>query len=1050
MAESFENWINDFDLSDRVAPEFYRNTEEISADANNAAQAHVMRRAWADMALDGILCVESVPTVYFKTAEQPPAEELRVLQRKLWSQGVAPILIVITPDKAMVYSGLATPAKSKERINESDRLVKIIDRVSEQQEIRGLVRTIESGLLFNQYKKSFDPENRVDRSLVKNLAAARDVMMSNPNRRMTDQEVHALLGRIVFTSYLTDRRIIQDRYFEEAGAVGCRSVLDIIQNWEWPESNRLLYALFKKLREDFNGDVFDGDLDKEELDISSSDVAALYGLLSGEDIETGQLTLGFWAYDFSVIPIETISAIYEGFLKVENPTDKRDSGTYYTPRFLAELVLDIALEGVDSLLGKRFLDPACGSGIFLVGLFNRLAEEWRRKNPTAKNPRRFKALLDIIRSSLYGIDKNETACRIAAFSLYLALLDQLKPRDIQELQIRGKILPKLVSYRGESNSADSPRNIFSRDFFEDSFLLNFERDPDLPREGFDLVLGNPPWTRAQQPRAKEWGRGLPIAQNQLAQYFVCKSGDHVNVGGKICFVLPAGILFNHQAKAIEFQKYWLKNFQIDKILNLADLRFFAFGSATAPFIVARFRPQERADPKHRIQYLTPKTEYKSLRVEVVSLPASETKSISQEAILKDISRTKSTGIWKKYYWGTPRDRRFIDRLLELPALNEIAGPPKEQKRWVTGEGFQPLGRNDSPDKAVPSGFRSGDFFLNANAKFHLVLDPKDCDRIGPRWRMVRRMPGKARAIFAAPHVLIAAGSLKAAYSNFDVYFRHAINSIHGPRVDENILRFVAAFIASDLAKYFLFHTSSGWGIERDEIDISEILRLPFPLPAENYGETHSLKLMTEVSRLMQGIEEFRANSILFEPSSIEELYESRILPLIYDYFRVTPDEKMLIDTTLNVAIPSITPNRNGRKRIPVLEESSSEERTDYLRVLCSTINGWATSGEFGVSGRTIVSYSTGEGIAIVSKSPNRRAGLEPIEEISRTSLDDAISRMWTIVHSKTATISHLAEIKVFDRDSIYILKPLAKWNWTTTCALNDADEIAASILRRNG
>src|SRR5207253_10026625 len=58
---------------------------------------------------------------------------------------------------------------------------------------------------------------------------------------------------------------------------------------------------------------------------------------------------------------------------------KKKTGAFYTPRFLAEMVLDVALEGMSSLLDKRFLDPACGSGIFLVGLFNRLAEEWARK-----------------------------------------------------------------------------------------------------------------------------------------------------------------------------------------------------------------------------------------------------------------------------------------------------------------------------------------------------------------------------------------------------------------------------------------------------------------------------------------------------------------------------------------------------------------------------------------------------------------------------------------------------------------------------------------------
>ena len=79
----------------------------------------------------------------------------------------------------------------------------------------------------------------------------------------------------------------------------------------------------------------------------------------------------------------------------------------------------MALEGFDCLLDKRFLDPACGSGIFLVGLFNRLAEKWKRKNPHARYDKQAVELMAILRNNIAGADENSTACRIAAFSLYL-------------------------------------------------------------------------------------------------------------------------------------------------------------------------------------------------------------------------------------------------------------------------------------------------------------------------------------------------------------------------------------------------------------------------------------------------------------------------------------------------------------------------------------------------------------------------------------------------------------------------------------------------------
>jgi type I restriction-modification system DNA methylase subunit len=70
----------------------------------------------------------------------------------------------------------------------------------------------------------------------------------------------------------------------------------------------------------------------------------------------------------------------------------QESGAYYTPPRLAELVVDIATQGWSSFLDKKCLDPACGSGVFLVILFQRMAEEWRRKNKRATNVHRALAL----------------------------------------------------------------------------------------------------------------------------------------------------------------------------------------------------------------------------------------------------------------------------------------------------------------------------------------------------------------------------------------------------------------------------------------------------------------------------------------------------------------------------------------------------------------------------------------------------------------------------------------------------------------------------------
>ena len=99
----------------------------------------------------------------------------------------------------------------------------------------------------------------------------------------------------------------------------------------------------------------------------------------------------FWGYDFGYIPIELVSAVYDRFLG-ERVEERRSQGAYYTPMFLADLIVLQLWEALSDRIKRsgRFLDPACGSGIFLVfEHFNEHARIGARKiEPTAYHGRR--------------------------------------------------------------------------------------------------------------------------------------------------------------------------------------------------------------------------------------------------------------------------------------------------------------------------------------------------------------------------------------------------------------------------------------------------------------------------------------------------------------------------------------------------------------------------------------------------------------------------------------------------------------------------------------
>src|SRR3546814_18432781 len=88
----------------------------------------------------------------------------------------------------------------------------------------------------------------------------------------------------------------------------------------------------------------------------------------------------------------------------------------------------------------NFLDPACGSGVFLVRSFQRLCEHWRAKHKTQSIS--WKTLLSLL-SQIHAWDLNRGAVRVAVFSLYVSPLVQVSPRDICKPITREKHLPKL-------------------------------------------------------------------------------------------------------------------------------------------------------------------------------------------------------------------------------------------------------------------------------------------------------------------------------------------------------------------------------------------------------------------------------------------------------------------------------------------------------------------------------------------------------------------------------------------------------------------------------
>jgi hypothetical protein len=303
---------------------------------------------------------------------------------------------------------------------------------------------------------------------------------------------------------------------------------------------------------------------------------------------------------------------------------------------------------------------------------------------------------------------------------------------------------------------------------------------------------------------------------------------------------------------------------------------------------------------------------------------------------------------------------------------------------------------------------------------------------------------KDTSVFRAPHVLVAKGFTSAAFADFDVSFQDFLRGIHGPKRDRDLLIFLAAYLRSRLARYFLFHTSSNWGITRQQVHVDELLRLPFVLPEALPDPRRAREIVKEVGKIVAATSAKSSEDFFSNREELVQLANEAIDPLMDEYFDILPVEKILIDDTVEVIIPSVRPTR-GRANVPTIEPSNKKQWDDYTKRLCDTLNGWAKSGPFVVQGRATASEKLGVGVAVLQKT--RSGEVAPAKALADLgNVLSALERLRKVTSQKFNTFELIRGAKVFDRDHLYLVKPIGQRFWTETAALNDADEIAGTIL----
>ena len=512
------------------------------------------------------------PLVYL--ADVKDAAQAQQVHRSVWSQGLAPYLLAASADRVWICQGFAFSSTDWARHAVEIPLVAPngAGEIVKHPALRPLfAKTLRSSIAWRDEARTAD--EFVDERLLRSLANLSVAFSSatQSRRALEPPVINALIARLLYFYFLLDRGFITR---ERLAAWGLKKIgLDEDHDWSLADTQ----TLFKRLDEVFNGSIFP--MPSAYADAYDATHLNLLRRVLRHGAEIGShdaLQLSFLDYDFATIRTETLSAIYEMFLRNEDKEAGKRYGAFYTPPYLADYTLDRLEDQTALSAATRVLDPATGSGVFLVGAYRRIVET---SLPNGETRLPLDHLHKLMTGNIFGVELNATACHVAAFSLYLTMLDYVDPQEAADytrwpvLVGRPRLFPPML--KGET---DRGPNIRVGDFFSDA------------SDGIrcEIVVGNPPWVQLKSLRSPGAVAYLkqsraPIGDEQAAELFLWKAyRDHLCENGALGFLIPQKSLVN--AYSDKFTQALRSNAELIGIADLAHLRYVLFrrsGARTA-------------------------------------------------------------------------------------------------------------------------------------------------------------------------------------------------------------------------------------------------------------------------------------------------------------------------------------------------------------------------------------------------------------------------------------------------------------------------------------
>ncbi len=755
----------------------------------------------------------------------------------------------------------------------------------------------------------------VDKEFLRSLDSWRTYLATSiswNNKQFEEDEINFVvqqtIDRIIFL------RIAEDRSVEPYG-----TLKEAIKNGEFYKN---LYRQFQEADEKYNSGLFDFKKDKISKSVS----------IDNKVVKTiiNELYYPESPYEFSVLSVEILGSAYEQFLgKViridkahrahieEKPEVRKAGGVYYTPQYVVEYI-------VKNTVGKltenktpkeisklKIVDPACGSGSFLIGAYQFLLD-WHKNYYTdngkiskgsKSNPLTPEGNLTtsekkrILLNNIYGVDIDVNAVEVTKLSLLLKCMEGETQASIAS-QLRlfnERVLPTLDSNIKDGNSlVDTDYYEIQLDFGEEKKVKPFSWQkgfPEVFREGgFDCVIGNPPYLGGREWKEENGNvydyfmSKYKVAEYQFDIYalFWEAGVKLLKPNGVIGYITPNTWLNNQSNKKL--RQFILDNTSISKIVDYSRIR--VFDQATVLPIITIL--ENKTDRKSMAEVYVPVENVYTL-----------TQSISQE-------------IWNDGELSIININLSQSDLVLRDKIEENTEPLEKVglirfgiKLYETGKGNPKQRASDAKEHVYEADKR-------INKTYRRYLEGKDINpyRIDYKNRWLKYGDNLAAPrdpiLFEGERILvrrIVGNTLISAYTNSDFVTSQLLQIVKP--YEQADAKYLLGIINSKLMAFYFRKKYNRQDKTFPEIRIYELASLPIK-KVDNANQPLKKEIEKMVNQILNLHEEKAVANLATRVSQLQgriEYCEERVNEIVYQLYELTEAEIEIVEEESNLQRP---------------------------------------------------------------------------------------------------------------------------------------------------